>query len=169
MKNLADEIITLTDASKLSGFSKTYISKMIDSGHVQKHIPGKFKLGGFFLGVIAFLQAQRKEATTKSPSHERVLKARAEAIEIANSFAVKDIVNVEESLLLIRTVIGQQSTELQGLGTRVTRDPKVRSAIDAAVDQILLRTADRMSKMIAELDGQTPTTEVDPDTEFFGS
>jgi len=168
MKNLADEIITLTDASKLSGFSKTYISRMIDSGHVQKQVPGKFKLGSFFLGVVTFLQAQRKDASTKSPNYERILKAKAEALELKNRVTCRELVSLDDSLLLINTVFVPLKTAMLGIGARVTRDPQLRAVIDNYVNDILQAAADRSAKMEKVLKSDTPSSEPDPDVEFEG-
>jgi phage terminase Nu1 subunit (DNA packaging protein) len=146
----ADEIISLKQAAEVLGYSKPWIGKLVEDGFITKVAVGKYKLGNVVQGALAAAK-QVKQSAPQSANKERVLKARADGMELKNKIDAKELIYQEDAFALLATVLGGLKTELIGLPAQVTRDPTIRKSVRDAIDGVLQRASDRCEKSAAKL------------------
>ncbi len=97
-------------------------------------------------------QRDQNRVRNRASSEGRVRDARATEIEIRTAERARNLVTVEEALESNALVCGMVRTEFAGLAARVTRDLALRRDIEKAVNDSLVRIADRLIAEAANLE-----------------
>jgi len=142
---LTDTIITSTDVSVLLGISLVRISEVERAGWMTRVEKGRWRLGDVVHGYIACLRDEKKRST-QTATLSRVQTARAEAIEAKTARENGQTIALADALELVDDVVGTLKGDLDGLPARVTRDMVARRRLEAELNDILGRAADRIEQ-----------------------
>ncbi|WP_315731142.1 MULTISPECIES: hypothetical protein [unclassified Bradyrhizobium] len=151
--------ITLTEAMRLTGYTKQNLQKLIEAGHLRRSDRAKFKLADLFGGVMAHLRSQRK-TRDQTAAAQRLLEARATEIEQRTSIRAGKLMETDEHFAIMHMVFGALKATIESLPAQMTRDPDQRRRADKVVSQALARCAENLERL-ATAEEQTDEEEDD--------
>jgi phage terminase Nu1 subunit (DNA packaging protein) len=126
----------------LLGVTGRRVWQMAAEGKIPKPINGKYDGPA----VVRALLLAAKQKRAESPSDKAIARARAaqaEAQEIRNAHARKELVAVDEVVNVFDTLVAAVRDEITALPARVTRDMDLRRKLEADIDGVLSRIAGR--------------------------
>jgi hypothetical protein len=140
-------VITSSEAAKLIMVSLTTLYEYERDGWI-KRVSGQqdqWRLVDVVQGRLRFLEDRAKRAT-QTASLTRVQEARAKEIEQRTAREAGQTVAVDDMLAFADDVYGPLKADLDGLSARYTRDMTERRKLEAEVNDLLTRHADRLDK-----------------------
>lgn len=96
-------------------------------------------------GYIRFRDDEDKR-TSKIAAHSRIQDARSREFELKNAQREGRLIDLDEVLAVIESIVAMFRLQLAGLPARVTRDLQLRRTIETAVYDILDHIADLAAK-----------------------
>jgi hypothetical protein len=161
-KSSIDMPISLAEAARLVGKSSTWINKLANGGYVRRLERGRYKPADVAQGCLRFMTDEQRRAS-KSGTLAQVQVARAREIELRIARVDNEVVDLVEATGVLDEIIGGLKADFDGLGASVTRDAVLRAVIEAKVDEILKRAADRLAQRASAL--RASGSAVDADAE----
>jgi hypothetical protein len=143
-------LLTATDAARLIGKSRRWVSKLVAAGFVRRGEDGRFRPDDVAQDALAFA-ADEKRRSSKAAASAALQMARAREIELRIAREDHRIVDLDEVLGATDEVLGNVKADLDGLGACVTRDAALRNAIGAKIDEIFGRAASRLEQKARHL------------------
>lgn len=129
-------------AANLILLSRARLYELVREGRIKMKAPNCFDTAEVVHGYIKFLRDDERRSS-KSATLSRVQQARAVEIEQRTARASAQTVELSEALALVDVVIGGFKADLNGLPARLTRDMDERRRLEAEINDILTRAADR--------------------------
>ncbi|HVV60225.1 MAG TPA: hypothetical protein VHD14_00560 [Pseudolabrys sp.] len=142
--------VTAAELGRHLGLSRVRVGQLAEYGTLKRSPSGRFDQDACRLAYIGFLRAQRR-GDGRSPGRGRLDAAKAKQIEIAIAREERRLIKMDEALGFVDELVGGLRSDFQGLGARVTRDLPMIRKIDAEVDGIFNRTADKYQAEAAAL------------------
>jgi hypothetical protein len=139
------QLITSALAARLLMVSPERIRQLSKEGWIEKQGRDQFYLVDVVQGYIRFRNDSDRRAQ-KTAADSRVRDARAREIELRNAVREGRLIEIDEAMSIVETMIGIFRAETSGLAARTTRDLQFRKTIDTAVNDILERIADVASE-----------------------
>ncbi|WP_316192415.1 MULTISPECIES: hypothetical protein [unclassified Bradyrhizobium] len=141
--------ITLTEAMRLTGYTKQNLQKLIDAGRLKRSDRAKFRLIDLFGGVMAHLRAERK-SNHQTVAAQRLLEARAIEIEQRTAVRAGRLMETDEHLAIMHMVFGAIKATIESLPAQLTRDPEQRRRADQIVSQALAKCSENLERLARE-------------------
>ncbi|WP_316205922.1 hypothetical protein [Bradyrhizobium sp. SZCCHNR3058] len=141
--------ITLTEAMRLTGYTKQNLQKLIDAGHLKRSNRAKFKLADLFSGVMDHLRLQRR-TKEKTVAGQRLLEARATEIEQRTAIRAGKLMETDEHFAIMHMVFGALKATIESLPAQMTRDPDQRRRADQIVSQALAKCSENLERLARE-------------------
>lgn len=155
-----DATVSLTRAGELLGVSGEWVRKLIAKGHLTRTDNGVKPLDAFH-GYIKFLKDDGRR-TSKTATASRVQIARAREIELKIAERKGELIDIVEHRDLFAEVFGMVKLGLDGVPAQVTSDVAQRGKIEAAIESVLRRAADRFEAATADLSAGREAAAADP-------
>jgi phage terminase Nu1 subunit (DNA packaging protein) len=127
----------------------------------------RYRLLDVVQGYIRFRDDEDRRAN-KSAASTRIQDARTREVELKNAQREGRLIELEEAVNALETVVGMFRMLLSGLPARVTRDLELRRVIEAAVNDVLARLADLATEKADAL-GSRRANRTSVDTDGAGS
>jgi hypothetical protein len=141
------EVLTSIEAAKLILVSRTALYEYERDGWI-KRVPGQqdqWCLVDVVQGRIRYLQDRAKRAT-QTATLSRVQIARAVEIEMRTAREAGQTIGMDDALAFVDDIVGPLMADLDGFPARVTRDMESRRKIEAELNDLRTRHADRLDK-----------------------
>ncbi|WP_315792188.1 MULTISPECIES: hypothetical protein [unclassified Bradyrhizobium] len=138
--------ITLTEAMRLTGYTKQNLQKLIDAGHLKRSNRARFKLADLFSGVMNHLRSQRR-TKEQTVAGQRLLEARATEIEQRTAIRAGKLMETDEHFAIMHMVFGALKATIESLPAQMTRDQDQRRRADKIVSQALARCAESLERL----------------------
>lgn len=140
--------------------SRAYIGKLETAGVLNRHGDG-FQLDASRLAYIRHLRRERQQSP-RSEADAAFTSAKTRLMELRIGEREKVLMNTEEALDWISTLVGLFRTGLHGLPARIAgRDLQMRRRIDGYCNEILDGICDEANKRAAEMERELGITEND--------
>jgi hypothetical protein len=143
--DLASITLSTKQACVLLKLTQPRLSQLEQSGWIARCAPGRWRLLDLVQGYVSFLKDEEKRSS-KTASLSRVQEARAKEIEMRTARDSAQTIDMSDALALVDDVVGGLKADLDGLPARVTRDLPLRRKIEAELNGILARSADRLDQ-----------------------
>jgi hypothetical protein len=144
LKTLDNVTITATAAAKLIGKSGAWLARLVAAGFVERR-DGLYRPNDVAQGALAFTaDAQRRASKTATLAEVQAARAREINLRIARED--HEIIALDEAMAVVDEIVGGLKGDLYGLAASITRDAVLRGAIDARVEEIFKRAADRVAQ-----------------------
>jgi hypothetical protein len=101
----------------------------------------RYRLLDVVQGYIRFRDDEDRR-TSKMAAHSRITDARSREVELKNAQREGRLVDLDEVLAVIESIVAMFRLQLSGLPARVTRDLQLRRTIETAIHDILDHIAD---------------------------
>jgi phage terminase Nu1 subunit (DNA packaging protein) len=101
----------------------------------------RYRLYDVVQGYIRFRDDEDRR-TTKVAAHSRITDARSREVELKNAQREGRLIDLDEVLAAIESIVAMFRLQLSGLPARVTRDLQLRRTIETAIHDILDHIAD---------------------------
>ncbi|MBX9740504.1 MAG: hypothetical protein K2X62_10540 [Beijerinckiaceae bacterium] len=143
-------LLTTAQAGALLELSAERIRQLIGAGYIEKHGKDQVPLVSAVRGYIRFLKDDERKAS-RTAAVSRVQIARAREIEFKIAEREHRLIDIAEHEDLFAEAFGSIRSGLAGVPARVTRDVELRRRIEAGIDDVLRRAADRFEEGTANL------------------
>jgi phage terminase Nu1 subunit (DNA packaging protein) len=143
--------ITTAQATELFGVGARRLQQMVAEGVIPKTSRGRYRLVPTVQGVVRGLRNEIHRAS-RNQAANRVAEARARQIELRVAREAGELCQTSEALEFVDDVLGTMKADLLGFPAQMSgRDRDLQDRIEAGVDQILRRAADRCRARAQEL------------------
>jgi phage terminase Nu1 subunit (DNA packaging protein) len=149
--------VSLSEAMRLTGYTKQNLQKLIDVGRIKRKDRATFELGDLFSGVMAHLRSERR-ANPKSPAQLRLLEAKALEVEMRNAVAAGDLISYSEHQEIFDIIVGAFKSSMLSIPARFSRDRAVRKQLDKYIFDALAQCSKDIMRLSEEAQGNTPPT-----------
>ncbi|MCA1776056.1 MAG: hypothetical protein LC676_10735 [Loktanella sp.] len=144
-KQQAGQRLTLPQAAALVQKSDMWIRGLVRDGFIHQEKRGEYMPVNLIRGVIAYYESKLTEAT-KSATATKATEARTREIELRTAERARKLIPVEDSLMITSEIAQSARAEFAGLPARLTRDLETRRAMEAAIDEIFQRLAQKIGE-----------------------
>lgn len=141
----------LSEIARHLFISRERVRQLVSEGVLVRQADG-FDLDDCRRRYIERLRDHRPQ----SDAAEAVRLARAREIEIRTAERLRKLVDVDEVEATFVEIVGGLVSDLLAVPARCTRDLDMREKIEAEIDAVRNRAADRFEKKAAELRGRHP-------------
>lgn len=143
-------VVSTTELATLTALTPRRIQMLAEEGKIVRVSAGRFKLADVLPAMVRMAKEDARK-TTASTKQGRLTEAKAREVELRIAEKQRDLVTLNEAIDAIDAVCGAFRTELSGLAARMHRTPDERSRLEAELDGILNRIADRFEQEGAAL------------------
>lgn len=144
--------VTTRELQELLGISKEWVYEVERNSGVRRIGRNTWPKNEIVRGYITFLRSEDRRST-KSAAESRVRDARAAEIELRVAERARRLIEIDEAIAAMQTVVGIVRTLMGGIAARVTRDLQLRRTIEKAINDGLALVASRLGQEIAALRG----------------
>lgn len=157
-------MIATASAVKLLMLSEARLRQLASQGHFPKAVRGHYQLVPLVQGYIKFLKDEERR-TSIVQADSGLKAARQRLVEISIAEKEGRLIDMEDAEAAFEHAIGVFRSELDGLPASVTRDRKLRAAIEQGLNGAFTRCEARFREAGKALRaGRDPLgTEVDDD------
>jgi hypothetical protein len=148
--DLADVVISTKLACVLLKLTQPRLSQLEAAGWITRVAPGRWRLLDLVQGYVASLKDDTKRSS-QTATLSRVQEARAKEIEARTARDAGQTIAMSDALELVDVVVGGLKADLDGLPARFTRDMVERRKLEAEVNDVLTRCADRLDEEADDL------------------
>ena len=138
-------ILSTKQAGVLLKLTQPRLSQLENAGFIARVGPGRWRLLDLVQGYIASLKDETKRSS-QTATLSRVQIARAVAIEQKTAREAGQTVDLSDALAFVDDIVGPIMADLSGLPARYTRDMMERRKLEAELNDIRTRHADRLDK-----------------------
>ncbi|MDN2582954.1 hypothetical protein [Aquibium sp. ELW1220] len=139
-------LIPVGQAARLLMISEERIRQLVKQGYVPRSDKrGYVQLVGSVQGYLRYLKDDERRSA-KSAADSRVRDARALEIELRIAERTRDLIPIDDALTDMAELAGMVRSELAGLPARLTRIIDERQKIEAEIDGVLSRLAERAAQ-----------------------
>jgi len=131
MADINDMTLTATQIAALLSLSIERVRQLVNSGYVPRVGKAKYPVVGAVQGYIRFLKDEERRST-KSATDNGLKAARQREVELRIAKEEGRLVDMDDVEVAFSTILGTLRAQLSGVAASVTRDMKLRSAIDDA-------------------------------------
>ena len=139
------EVLTSIEAAKLILVSRTALYEYEREGWIKRLAQDQWHLIDVVQGHIRYLQDRAKRAT-QTATLSRVQIARAVEIEMRTAREAGQTIGMDDALAFVEDIVGPLMADLDGFSARVTRKMELRRKIEAELNDLRTRHADRLDK-----------------------
>jgi phage terminase Nu1 subunit (DNA packaging protein) len=137
-------LVNTEEAARLIMKAPERIRQLAKAGWIaQQGTPSdrRYRLLDVVQGYIRFRDDEDRR-TTKTAAHSRITDARSREVELKNAQREGRLIDLDEVLAAIESIVAMFRLQLSGLPARVTRDLQLRRTIETAIHDILDHIAD---------------------------
>lgn len=145
------QTITVGQAAALIQKSERHVQMLAKEGYIEQAVRGQYTIVNVVRGVIAYYEA-RLEKNNKTAAASKASEARTKQIEQTMEIRMRNLVPRVDFYQAQDFVISKHRAEIVGLPARVTRDLELRKKIEAEIDGIFSRTAERIERAAHSLE-----------------
>jgi hypothetical protein len=137
--------LTSTEAAKLLMVSLTSLYEYEREGWIKRLGQDQWSLVDVVQGRFRFLEDRAKRAT-QTATLSRVQIARAVEIEMRTAREAGQTIGMDDALAFVDDIVGPLMADLDGFSARCTREMELRRKIEAELNDVRTRHADRLDK-----------------------
>jgi hypothetical protein len=126
------------------------VNQLVREGWIEKGGRNGYTIVGAVQGYIRFLKDEQRRAS-KSAALSRVQDARAREIELRTAREEHLLIETAEAIGVVDEIVGGLRSEVAGVPARLTRDVDLRRKIEAELDDVFRRAADRFEQKARDL------------------
>jgi hypothetical protein len=144
-KSSIDTPISLAEAARLVGKSKTWLNKLVNDGYMKRLERGLYRPCDVAQGVLRFMQDERRRSsTTATLAQVQAMRAK----EIAQRIAAREheSIDLAEALDVLDEIVGGMKSGFDGVAAACSRDAQLRIVIQEKIDAVLEQAAARLAQ-----------------------
>lgn len=136
------QTLSATQIGTLFGRTERWVSTLIHDQFIKKNEEGKVTIVAACRGILAYFE-DRIERASKSAAAKRATEARAREIEMRIDERERNLIPLDDALGIVAEVAAIARSEITGFPASYTRDMVERRKLEAAIDKILKRMAEK--------------------------
>lgn len=138
MRDINDFTLTAAQIASLLMLSTERVRQLVNTGYIPRIGKAKYPVTGAVQGYIRFLKDEEKRAF-KSVADDKLKAARQREVELRIAEREGRVVDMEDVEAFYAFSMTTFRAELNGIPASVTRDRKLREAIETAIDGAISR------------------------------
>ena len=157
VKRLGKRNVSASELARHLDCSRTYIQKLEAEGVLHRDAGG-FDLDASRIAYLQYLRRERQQSP-RSEADAAFQRAKTRMLEIKIAKQERILMNTDEALFWIETLVGLFRSRLHSLPARIGgRDLQERRRIDLICNEILAEIADEANKRAAEMERELGIT-----------
>ena len=137
--------VTLRQAAAICQKSEKWVRNFVNDGFLTQERRGEYSPVNLVRGVIAYYDHLAEISSRKAKANSAT-DARTREIELRIAKQSSVLFPVEDSLAILSDVLTSARAEFAGLPAAHTRDVEERRSLEASIDAIFARLADKAGK-----------------------
>jgi hypothetical protein len=148
--DIASTILAASVVADLIGVTPSRLRQLAAAGSIPRADRGRYRLGDVVRGYVNSLKAETVRAASQAASRDRLLAAKAAAIEQRVQRDAGRLVDLNETMDVVGELFAMTRAEIGAVPTTYTRDVPERKRLENLIDAAFNRCADKIEEKLGK-------------------